>query len=251
MIAKLKEDWSPEQISGRIGIDHPGLSVSHEAIYQYIYHPFTPDREELIGCLRRSHRRRNKKGAAPDKHKPKIVNRIGIEHRPPEADTRNEFGHWEADTLVSRKSLVALVSLVERKSRRLILEKIDRKTARQTSQAIINRLFGFPKDALRTITFDNGTEHADHQDISKATNIQCFFCDLYSAWQRGTNEHTNGLVRGYLPKGTDFSKITEEEIAWIDRRATYTEQSRLNSVSLRARSCPIGYNGPRRSAPVG
>ena len=215
---KLKQDWSPEQISGRIGIDHPGLSISHEAIYQYIYHPSTPNRTGLIDSLRRSHRRRKRKGQAPCKHKPKITNRIGIQDRPFEVESRDRFGDWEGDTMTSRQSKAALLSLVERKSRLVQLEKLEAKTAPLTSKAIIRRLLSFPKDFRHTITFDNGTEHADHEDISKAAEIRCFFCDTYSSWQRGTNEHTNGLVRQYLPKKTDFAIISDKKIKQIETR---------------------------------
>lgn len=215
---KLKQDWSPEQIAGRIRIDHPGLSISHETIYQYVYHLSTPNRAELISCLRRSHRRRKRKGQAPRKHKSKIVNRIGIEHRPKVVDERSRFGDWEADTLTSRQSKAALLSMAERKSRLVQIEKLEAKTAPATSKAITKRLLCFPKDFRRTITFDNGSENADHEDISEDTKIECFFCDPNSSWQRGTNENTNGLIRQYLPKKTDFAIISNEKIKWIETR---------------------------------
>ena len=232
IVSKLTHDWSPEQISGRIEIDHPGISISHEAIYQYIYHPSTPNRGELISCLRRFHKRRKRKGQAPDKHKSRIVNRIGIEHRPAEVEARARFGDWEADTLVSRQSKTAVLSMVERKSRLVQIEKLEAKTAPVTSKAIIKRLLRFPKDARRTLTLDNGTENAEHEEISKETDIRCFFCEPYSSWQRGTNEHTNGLVRQYLPKKTNFATISNEEIRLIE--------SRLND---RPRKC-LGFKTP-------
>lgn len=232
VVSKLMEDWSPEQIAGRIEIDHPDLSISHEAIYQYIYHPSTPNREELVDYLRRSHKRRKRKGQAPDKHKFKIVNRVGIEHRPKVVDERSRFGDWEGDTLTSRRSKAALLSMAERKSRLVQLEKLEAKTAPLTSKATIKCLLSFPKESRHTITYDNGTEHADHEDVSKATEIKCFFCDTYSAWQRGTNEHLNGLVRQYLPKKTDFATISVEKIKWIE--------SRLNN---RPRKC-LDYKTP-------
>ena len=230
--SKLTQDWSPEQISGRIEIDHPGISISHEAIYQYIYHPSTPNRQELIGCLRRFHKRRKRKWSAPDKHKLKIKNRIGIEHRPAEVETRDRFGDWEADTLTSRQSKIALLSMVERKSRLVQIEKLEARTASLTSQAMINCLIRFPKDARRTLTLDNGTENAEHEGVSQSTGISCFFCEPYSSWQRGTNEHTNGLVRQYLPKKTNFATISNEDIKLIE--------SRLNN---RPRKC-LGFKTP-------
>jgi IS30 family transposase len=232
LVSRLREDWSPEQIAGRIGIDHPGLSISHEAIYQYVYHHTTTNREELIGCLKRSHRRRKRQGQAPRKHKTKIVNGISINKRPVEVEARTRFGDWEADTLISRRSRAALLSMVERSSRLVQLEKLEAKTAHLTSKAIIRRLLRFPKDYRHTITFDNGSENTEHEAISKATDIKCFFCDTFSAWQRGTNEHINGLVRQYLPKKTDFAIISDEEIRLIE--------SKLNS---RPRKC-LDYKTP-------
>lgn len=229
---KLCEDWSPEQIAGRIKIDYPGLSISHEAIYQYIYHHTTSNREKLIGCLRRSHKRRKRKGQAPNKHKSKIITRAGIEDRPFEVEARERFGDWEGDTLTSRQSKAALLSMAERKSRLVQLEKLEAKTAPLTSKATIKCLLRFPKSSRHTITYDNGTEHADHEEVSQAADIKCFFCDPYSAWQRGTNEHINGLVRQYLPKKTDFATISIEKIKWIE--------SRLNN---RPRKC-LDYKTP-------
>lgn len=229
---KLRQDWSPEQIAGRIGIDRPDLSISHEAIYQYVYHPSTPNRQELVSCLRRSHRRRKRKGQAPNKHKSRIVNRIGIEYRPKVVDERSRFGDWEADTLTSRRSKAAVLTMVERKSRLVMLTRLDVRTASLTSEAIIESLSLFPKDGCRTLTVDNGTENGGHEEVSKATGINCFFCDPYSSWQRGTNEHINGLVRQYLPKKTDFATISADKIKWIE--------SRLNS---RPRKC-LDYKTP-------
>jgi len=122
--------------------------------------------------------------------------------------------------------------MVERKSRLVQLEKLEAKTAPVTSKAIVKRLLRFPKDARRTLTLDNGTENADHEDISKETDIRCFFCEPYSSWQCGTNENTNGLVRQYLPKKTDFATISDEEIRLIE--------SRLNN---RPRKC-LDYKTP-------
>ncbi len=130
-----------------------------------------------------------------------IAGRIGIEQRPSEVETRARFSDWEADTLISRSS------------RLVQLERLEAKTSILTSQAIISRLLCFPRDSRHTITFDNGTENAGHEVISKATDIKCFFCEPYSSWQRGTNEHTNGLVRQHAPWGN---------------------------------SCPIGYNTCQR-----
>lgn len=214
--SKLEEGWSPEQISGRIQTEHPGLSISHEAIYQYIYDSKTYDRKELIGRLRRAHGKRKSKGIGRRTKKTKIPNRIPIEARPASVETRQQFGHWEGDSLVSRKSLVSLNSLVERKSRLLILTKLKRKSADETCRAVVEGLNDFPQRGRRTLTMDNGSENAGHQTITSAIGIKCYFAQPYASWQRGTNENTNGLIRWYLPKGTDFSKISDERIAQIE-----------------------------------
>ena len=212
----LKDGWSPELIAGRIGFDQPGLSISHEAVYQFIYHPDTEGRQELIQCLRRAHRKRRNKGIGRKERKTKIPNRVPIDQRPPSVETRIRFGHWEGDSLVSRKSLVALNSLVERKSRYLMLTKLDTKTAEATCNAIVERLKDLPARGRRTLTLDNGTENAKHEEVTSTIGIKCYFARPYASWQRGTNEHVNGLIRWYLPKGTDFSKISAEQIARIE-----------------------------------
>lgn len=212
----LKDGWSPELIAGRIRMDQPGLSISYEAIYQYIYHPDTENRQELIGYLARAHRKRRPKGIGRKVRKTRIPNRIPIDDRPAAVEDRIQFGHWEGDSLVSRKSRYALNSLVERKSRLLMLTKLHARTAEATYEAVTERLGGLPTKAIRTMTFDNGTENAMHEKITSDIGIKCFFAHPYSSWERGTNEHVNGLIRRYLPKGTDFSIITKKQIAKIE-----------------------------------
>lgn len=229
---QLQEGWAPEQIAGRIALDHPGLSISHEAIYQYIYHPDTEDRLDLIRCLRRAHRKRKTKSIGRKERKTKIPNRVPIDLRPPAVDNRRWFGHWEGDSLVSRKSPVALNSLVERKSRLLLLTKLERKTAEATFQAVTSRLKDLPKRARRTLTLDNGTENAKHEAITATIGIKCFFAHPYASWERGTNESVNGLIRWYLPKGTDFRMISEEHIARIE-----------SLINNRPRKC-LGFKTP-------
>jgi len=233
---KLKAGWSPEQIAGRISIDHSDLSISHEAIYQYIYHSKTEGRQELIQYLRRAHRKRKNKGIGRRQKKTKIPNRIPIDLRPPSVEDRLQYGHWEADSLVSRKSSVALNSLVERKSRLLMLTRLNRKTADATLKAVVSRLKDLPPQARRTLTLDNGTENAKHQEITSSLGINCFFAHPYASWQRGANEHANGLVRWYLPKGTDFSKISDDEITRIE-----------SLINNRPRKC-LGYKTPLEAA---
>ena len=229
---KLEQGLSSELISGRIGLEQSGLGISHEAIYQYIYHPKTEGRAELIGHLVRGHRKRKAKGIGRKARKTKIPNRIPIEERPISVDNRSRFGHWEGDSLVSRKSLAALNSLVERKSRLLFLTRLKRKSAGLTTDTVIRRLQWLPEKARRTLTLDNGPENAQHEAITDAIGMQCYFARPYASWQRGTNESVNGLVRRYFPKGTAFTKIMDEQVAKVE-----------SIINNRPRKC-LGYKTP-------
>jgi len=146
---KLILGWSPELIAGRIKTERIGASISHEAIYQYIYDSKTPDREELIECLIRGHRKRKKKGIGRKQKRTKIPGRVSIEERPESVETRKELGHWEGDSLVSRKSKEALNSLTERKSRLVFITKLPRKGAEETKDAVIGRLKDLPEHARK------------------------------------------------------------------------------------------------------
>jgi len=157
---------------------------------------------------------------------------VPIDERPKSVEERQEFGHWEGDSLVSMKSLAALNSLTERKNRLLMLTKLDRKGAIETKDAVVNRLQVFPPEGRRTLTMDNGTENAQHQEITAMLDTKCFFAHPYASWERGTNEHINGLIRWYLPKGTDFSKISDEQIAQIE-----------SLINNRPRKC-LGFKTP-------
>jgi IS30 family transposase len=228
----LAKGWSPEQISGRIRIDHPGQTINHEAVYQYIYHPQNPDRLEMIQLLRRAHKKRKNKGIGRKVRKTKIPNRIPIDARPKSIEDRRHYGHWEGDSLISRKSKAALNTLVERKSRLVLITKLLRKSADETNRAVIDRLKKLPAKGRQTLTLDNGTENAKHELLSIKLGIRCYFARPYASWERGTNENINGLIRWYLPKGTDFRTITPEQIARIEYL--------LNS---RPRKC-LGYKTP-------
>jgi len=146
---KLILGWSPELIAGRIKTERIGASISQEAIYQYIYDSKTPDREELIECLIRGHRKRKKKGIGRKQKRTKIPGRVSIEERPESVETRKELGHWEGDSLVSRKSKEALNSLTERKSRLVFITKLPRKGAEETKDAVIGRLKDLPEHARK------------------------------------------------------------------------------------------------------
>jgi len=236
VLDRLEIGWSPEIIAGRMKHDLPGQRISHEAIYQYVYHPNTPERDELILCLRRAHRRRRTRRIDRKSRNMRIPNRISIAERPMAVSSRDEFGHWEGDTLVSRRSKVALCSLVERKSRLLELSRIPRRSAREIHATVVKRLGVLPESARRTLTLDNASEHVCHEQITASIGTRCYFCDPYSAWQRGTNENTNGLIRWYFPKGTDFARLTQIEIEAVE-----------SAINSRPRKC-LDYKTPSEVA---
>jgi IS30 family transposase len=211
--AKLRTHrWSPEQISGWLG--EQGIALSHERIYQMIWQD-KRDGGDLWRSLRRRGKRYNKR-AGKTAGRGLIPNRIDISERPAIVARKSRVGDWEGDTVVSSGHKGGLLTLVERKTKMTKIAKLPRATAVATQEAAVLRLK--PIDGfVHTITFDNGKEFAAHQDIALALNARIFFATPYHAWERGLNENTNGLIRDFFPKGTDFSTITSAEVAKVER----------------------------------
>lgn len=224
----LKQGWSPELISGRLKQQGDSKTVSHESIYQWVYEK----RPDLIGYLPRRHKKRHKKGHSRKHRKSHIPNRISLTERPEGANLREEFGHWEADAMVSRASKVAEQVLVERKSRYLKLTRVERKTAPLTRAAINRRLAQHPPLARLSITYDNGSENTEHELVNEVLGTKSYFCAPYRSWEKGTVENTIGLVRRYIPKRTNLAKLTRENLRFIENR--------LNN---RPRKC-LGFQTP-------
>jgi len=233
---KLRRGWSPELVAGRIRLDLPGCTISHEAIYQYIYHLAEPKRGEYIRYLHRRHRKRRNRSSSSRQRKTIIPNRIAIDARPLAVEDRRQPGHWEGDSIVSSHNSVGLYSLVERKTRLVKLVRVWGRDGKRTAAAIVNRLGPLPKQGRRTLTLDNGIEHTRHEWITAAIGIRCYFCAPYSSWQRGSNENRNGMVRRYFPKGTDFSRLTRAEIRRVE-----------SSINNRPMQC-LGFRTPREVA---
>jgi len=210
----LKLGWSPELISGRLKQQRQTESVSHESIYQWVYEK----RPDLIGYLVRRHKVRYKKGHSRKHRKSHIPNRVSIAERSAAANKRNEFGHWEADTMLSRANKVAAQVLVERKARYLKLTQVKQKTASLTSAAINRRLAQYPQAARLSITYDNGSENTEHERVNKVIGTQSYFCAPYHSWEKGTVENTIGLIRRFIPKRTDLAKLTKADIRFVERR---------------------------------
>jgi IS30 family transposase len=210
---KIKEGWTPELISGRISIDIPELSVSHEAIYQYVYRS-VPD---ITGYL--PQRRLVRRPRGPRRSRRSVIpNRLSIEHRSDIANKRQEIGHWESDSLVSSKSKVSLNVLVERKSRLTKLTKIPNLTAAETTSAIVKNLIHLPKQLRRSITYDNGFENTKHQETNRMLRTRSFFCSPYHSWEKGSVENVNMLIRRYIPKKMDIADVCNEDLKYIENR---------------------------------
>jgi IS30 family transposase len=234
VITKLKDNYSPEQIAGRLSIDHPKFNISHEAIYQYIYSQYHRQGygdcvgEDLRIYLKRRHKVRHRKNVPFRPKRLKIKGAVSINERPKEIELRKKIGHWEGDSVVSRQSKVGLNTLVERKSGLVFISKIRNGTAGVTARTVIERLMTLSPGKRRTLTLDNGSENAGHKEITKELGAKCYFANPYHSWERGTNENTNGLIRYYLPKKTDFQLISNERIKQIENILNNRPRKRLN-----------------------
>src|SRR3989344_814347 len=228
----VNEDWSPEQIAGTLPSDHSGWTVSHEAIYQYVYAQYTRQGyghcigEDLRNYLKRKHKVRKRK-LVPFKEEKGIKNRVSIDERPAIIDQRIEPGHWEGDSIVSRKSLVGLNTLVERVSGLVKISKINNGTGVETTKAVTNRLKKIPESMRRSLTVDNGSENAGHQETTNHLGLAVYFAHPYHSWERGANENINGLIRYYFPKGTDFATISDERIKEVEEKLNARPRKRL------------------------
>lgn len=211
----IQDQWTPEQISGRLKLEHPEHYVSHETIYQYIYN----EKPELGLYLPRRRHQRHPKSKARKTKGSKIPDRVSIKERPAEVEGRKEFGHFEADLVVSsRKGKGGILTMAERVSRYTTILKLEEKTSVLTNLALFSVLSKYPPSLLKSTTFDNGLEFAGHKEISVLFKMLHFFCEPYHSWEKGTIENRNGVIRFYFPKGTDFSKVTEEQIRYVQEK---------------------------------
>lgn len=218
----LKLDWSPEQIVGRLRYEQQG-SVSHEAIYRYIYADKT--RGGTLYQNLRCRKLRRKRYASSKRRIP-ILNRKSIELRPKIVEQKSRLGDWEADTIIGRGHCHALVSIVERKSKLTLLKKVEANTADQVAAASLALLRPI-KDLVHTITSDNGREFCAHQRISTGLQAKFYVADPYSSWQRGLNENTNGLVRQYFPKKADFTAISDTDVKRVAEKLNHRPRKSL------------------------
>lgn len=216
--SKLHLRWSPDEIARKIAIEYPldmTMRISAETIYSYIYVlPKGTLKKELLACLRRERGRRHKrkKNGVESVVRGKIQDMLSIEERPVEIADRIVPGHWEGDLLVGKNRQSYLGSLVERTTRTTILIPLKNKTAEEVRKAFAKEAKKLPAQMRGSMTYDQGTEMAQHKLFTKETEMQVYFCHPASPWERGTNENTNGIIRQFFPKGTDFSKISRREV---------------------------------------
>jgi len=210
---KLKKQWSPEQIAGWLKKESYLRAVSHETIYKYVWGD-----KRNGGTLYKEFRHRGRK--YNKRHKGRtgrgcIPNRIDIDERPKEVEEKTRLGDWELDTIIGTDQSGAIVSMVERRSKLTKLAIVSKKTAAAVEETLVKRL-GPIKDFVLTLTSDNGKEFVNHESIGKTLGAGFYFAKPYHAWQRGLNEHTNGLVRQYCPKSRRFDEISPDELMRIE-----------------------------------
>ena len=232
----LDHQWSPEEISGRIALEKPELSVSYTTIYRGIYSGLfnaeLADGSDGIRSAKRKLRHKGKTRRRSDQaeKRGKIIISHDIDERPQAANDRSRIGDWEGDTVIGKRDGQCLVTLADRMSRFLLCRKAENKDSNYVTDVMINCLNGQP---LHTITPDRGKEFARHADVSAVlNNVQFYFPQPGQPWRRGTNENTNGLLREYFPKGTDLSKYSDDYI-----------QSKVDELNKRPRKC-LGYLTP-------
>jgi len=216
----LRQDWSPEQIAGRLERERD-IHVSHEWIYQYVYAD-----KRAGGSLHRHLRcqkpRRKRYGTY--ERRGRIPRQVSIDERPAVVDARRRLGDWEGDTLIGKAHRGVLVSLVERKSIYTLIRRVERKGAVEVREAVADCLAPYK---VHTLTFDNGREFADHEGIAADLDARVYFAHPYASWERGLNENVNGLIRQYFPKKSDLSTVTRKAIAMAMRRLNHRPRKSL------------------------
>jgi len=230
---KPKKRWSPRQIVKRLEEEYPfdmTMRVSHETIYQYIYVlPRGSLKTMLIKGLRqeRKYRRTQKRGNIVEM-RGKIADMLSIEERPAEVADRTIPGHWEGDLIIGKHKQSAVGTLVERTTRYTIIVPLKAKDAESVRKAYAKELGRLPKEIAKTLTYDQGKEMSGHKQFTIDTGIQVYFAHPGSPWERGTNENTNGLIRQYFPKGTDFSTVSVRQLKRVQRELNDRPRAVLN-----------------------
>jgi len=250
--AKLMKKLSPEQISRQLRKqfpDDPGMQVSHETVYQSIYVQGRGAlRRELAICLRtgRALRRPHRKS---QERRGRIPNMVNISERPAEVEDRAVPGHWEGDLIIGKNGRSAIGTLVERRTRYLILLHLPNgQSAEEVEKAMVAATKRLPETLWKSLTWDQGSEMRNHTKISVATNLEIYFCDPASPWQRGSNENTNGLLRQYFPRGTDLSVHSAEHLEFVSAEMNERPRKTLDWDEPREALAKLLSEAPRQPA---
>jgi IS30 family transposase len=237
--AKLRDDWSPEQIAGWLAGKYPrapSMRISHETIYRSLYLQTRGVlHRELLQRLRTGRlMRRGKKASTGGQRRGQIIDAVSIHDRPTEIEARAKPGHWEGDLITGRRNS-HIATLVERYSRYVVLVRVKGKDSATVVGALIRKMKALPRGLFLSLTWDRGTELALHKILTKETGVPVYFCDPKSPWQRGTNENTNGLVRQYFPPGVDLSAFTQHELDLVAVKLNRRPRKILGFQSPRSR----------------
>jgi len=217
----LRKRWSPEQIARQLKRAYPGdtsMQISHETIYQYLYVlPRGELKKELLRCLRHKPRYRRKRVVIHESRRHRIQDMISIEERPAEVADRSVPGHWEGNLLMGGRQASCMGTLVERQTRLVLLVPLQGRDIVSVREAFAKAICRVPSQMAKSMTYDQGFEMRDHKRLTQATNMTVYFAHPHSPWERGTCENTNGLLRQFFPKGTDFRKVPFQEIRKVER----------------------------------
>jgi len=235
---KLRQNWSPEIIGGRLPIEYPQESICSETIYQYIYGK--GKRFKLWQYLPKSHKRRRLKSGRKVKSlkHSRIPGAISIDNRPRKVEKRKQAGHFETDLMEGRKENKTALSVnVERKTRYVLLKKMQNKKAKTKEKTMLKDLKMLKslqksrKPIVKSITADNGSENTRHQKISRSLKAQFYFCHAYASWEKGTVENAIGRIRTYIPKGTNLAMVTNQQIQWLENQLNNTPRKCLDYLT--------------------
>ena len=216
---RLEKLWSPDQIAERVRDDFPRTParwLSRQTIYDWI-NQHAPDWHSLL-----------RRGGRPPEKRGKLTDCVRIDGRPDVINRRRRYGDWEGDTIVGKGRRSALVTLVERKTGYARIGRVDSMKSDMTMRVAKRRMKDLPPSLRRSVTFDNGKEFAEHQKLTRSLGLDVYFTDAYASWQRGTNENTNGLLRQYFPKGTDFTQVSHREVARVEQLINERPRRRLD-----------------------
>jgi len=231
MFNKIFQKWSPEQISGYLKDKYQGnmqMQISHESIYQYIYAKAKGELKKHLLKYLRQKGRKNKNRKLSHEKRGQIPDAISIHERPKEVDSRQVPGHWEGDLIMGKDHKTALGVLVERTTRYLFIVPLKGKKAADVREAFSHQFADVPEHLKMSLTYDRGKEITQHKLFTEDTSIPVYFADPHSPWQRGSCENTNGLIRDFFPKGTDFSKVSYEEIKHVQDMLNERVRKTLN-----------------------